>query len=316
MLTIIYIFLKVRTYRNGSVLGPCLFIVFVNDLPSIVQSIVKLYADDCKLLAVVSTREQADTIQADLDNLSTWTEQNNSFFNEAKCVVMHHEPNNPNFEYYLNGHRLETTVRERDLGVIVTSDLSSSEQVKNAVGTASSILYRIKSAFTFINIDMANVLYKSFVRPHLEFAVAAWNPYTQGDIAKLERVQRKASKLPNCLRSQPYERRLEALKWTSLELRRTRGDLIHWHKIVHGHEIVSLTRGNQRLASHGIDSPAGNTRRGPYGIERELNRNCLQRYNFFTNRVSRAWNKLSTSAKSEPITDRFKAIIDSELRLF
>ena len=199
---------------------------------------------------------------------------------------------------------------------MVTSTLSSSEQVKKAVATANSMLYRIRSSFTFIDIGMANVLYKTFIRPHLEFAIAAWNPYVQSDIDKLERVQRRASKLPNHLRSQPYKKRLEALKWTSLELRRTRGDLIQWHKIVHGYDTVSFARGPQRLASHGLESPAGNTRRGPHGIERELVRNCLPRYNFFTNRVSRTWNKLSTNAKTESDTNRFKAIIDEELKLF
>ena len=99
----------------------------------IVQSNVKMYADDCKFLAVVSTREQADSIQADLDNLATWARENNSFFNEAKCVVMHHEPNNRNFDCFLNDHRLEISVRERNLGVVITSDLSSTEQVKSAL---------------------------------------------------------------------------------------------------------------------------------------------------------------------------------------
>ena len=300
---------------QGSVLGPCLFIIFINDLPSIVHSNAKLYADDCKLLGVVSSNEQARVLQDDLDRISSWASSNNSFFNESKCVVMHQEPDNPNFNYNLNGHLLETSAKERDLGIMVTSNLSSAEQVKSAVATANSILYRIKNSFSFIDISMANVLYKTFVRPHLEFAIAAWNPYAQTDIDKLERVQRKASKLPNCLRSQPYGARLDALKWTSLELRRTRGDLIQWHKIVHGHETISFVRGNQRLASHGMDSPAGNTRRGALGIERELVRNCLPRYNFFTNRVSRAWNKLSARAKSEPDTNSFKAHIYKDLNL-
>ena len=110
-------------------------------------------------------------------------------------------------------------------------------------------MYRIKNAFSFLDARMVNLLYKSFVRPHLEFAVAVWNPFSRTDIELLERVKRRASKLPTVLRNLPYPARLAQLKWTTLEIRRIRGDLMQWHKIQHGHEIVTLTRGFPALAS-------------------------------------------------------------------
>ena len=190
---------------QGSVLGPMLFIIYVNDLPSIVRSECKLYADDCKILGVVSSKEEAARIQKDLDNISEWASIWGSFLNEEKCVVMHQGPENQEAEYFLNGKALATSSREKDLGIVVTDDLSLSEQVKKAVATANSMLYRIKNSISYFDPHMVDILYKTFIRPHLEFGVAAWNPYLQADIKMLERVQRRASKLPHCLRNQPYE---------------------------------------------------------------------------------------------------------------
>ena len=75
------------------------------------------------------------------------------FLKVANCILMYHEPNNSNVDYFLDGHGLQTSVRELDLGAVVTSDLLSIEQVKNAICTAISVLeYRI------IDIQMTNVM--------------------------------------------------------------------------------------------------------------------------------------------------------------
>ncbi|RNA17853.1 RNA-directed DNA polymerase from mobile element jockey-like [Brachionus plicatilis] len=157
---------------------------------------------------------------------------------------------------------------------------------------------------------------KSFVRPHLEFAVGAWNPYRRGDIDVLEQVQRRFSKLVPELKSKPYLARREALGWSTLEERRRRSDLIQLHKIQHGHDRVTFVNGDQKLASDGLDSPAGNTRTCHKAIERQLIRNCGVRYNFFTNRTAGNWNALDVETKCVTNTNIFKNRIDKLLNFF
>ncbi len=87
--------------------------------------------------------------------------------------------------------------------------------------------------------DLMRKLYTISVRPHLEFAMAACNPYAQMDIDKLESVQRRATRLVPALRHLAYEERLQQLKLTTLAQRRVRGDLIQTYKILHNIENVN-----------------------------------------------------------------------------
>ena len=144
---------------------------------------------------------------------------------------MHVGDNNGCYEYILGDHKLENTTKELDLGIIITNELKWTEQSKRASSRATMIACRIKLTFSYFSLDMVNLLYKSFVRPRLEFAVGAWNPFRRGDIKLLEQVQRRFSKLVPELKSKPYVERREAFGWTTLEDRRSRGDLIQLHKI-------------------------------------------------------------------------------------
>ena len=298
---------------QGSVLGPLLFVIFINDLPEVCIAICKLYADDTKLMSSVKRQEDMDNLQKDLDSLVDWSSKWQMSFNLDKCVVMHLGANNECREYHMGSHVLATTTKERDLGIIMTNDLKSNEQVKRAASRATTVAYRIKNTFSYFSLELVNTLFKSFVRPHLEFAVGAWNPYRRGDIDILERVQRRFSKLVPELKSKPYVERREALEWTTLEERRQRGDLIQLHKIQHGHDRVNLIHGNQILASSGLDSPAGRTRRGQLAVERQLVRNCGVRHNFFTNRTAGNWNALDPSIRNIFKTNVFKNRIDRAL---
>ena len=92
----------------------------------------------------------------------------------------------------------------------------------------------IKRTFKFINKDSFTILYKTYIRPHLEFCIQAWNPSLKKDIHTLEKVQRRATKLVPGIRHLEYPDRLEMLNLYSLEQRRERGDLIEVFKILKG----------------------------------------------------------------------------------
>ena len=129
---------------------------------------------------------------------------------------------------------LAVTDRERDLGVMVDRDLKASKPCVKAAATANRVLRMISRTIYNKSIDILRPLYKSLVRPHLEYCVQAWRPHYQKDIELLERVQRRATRMIEGYKTIPYEERLLLLGLTTLETRRLRGDLIETFKIVGG----------------------------------------------------------------------------------
>uniref|UniRef100_A0A8C3I5X8 Reverse transcriptase domain-containing protein n=1 Tax=Chrysemys picta bellii TaxID=8478 RepID=A0A8C3I5X8_CHRPI len=129
---------------QGSVLGPILFNLFINDLEKGVKSEVAKFADDTKLLKIVKTKADCEELQKDLPKLSDWATKWQIKFNVDKCKVMHIGRNNPNYTYNMMGANLATTNQEKDLGVIVDSSLKTSTQCAAVVKKANKMLGIIK----------------------------------------------------------------------------------------------------------------------------------------------------------------------------
>jgi hypothetical protein len=136
-------------------------------------------------------------------------------------------------------YTLSETKSERDLGVQITCNLKWNDQVTLVTNKAYQILGMLRKTFKFWDLEMTKILYKSYVRPHLEYAVSIWSPYANKDIKRLEMVQRKATKMAFELKNKKYKERLTALSLQSLEERRIRGDAIKMYKITHGTSVVN-----------------------------------------------------------------------------
>jgi ribonuclease P/MRP protein subunit RPP40 len=117
--------------------------------------------------------------------------------------------NNSKSTYEMNGKDLEKISEERNLGVIVQQDLKWSKQCSKSVSTANRILGMIKRSFCYLRKDVVLKLYKSLVRPHLEYCVQAWRPYLKKDIELIEVVQIRATKLIKSLKDETYENRFK-----------------------------------------------------------------------------------------------------------
>ena len=126
----------------------------------------------------------------------------------------------------MNGKYLEEVIEGRDLGVIIQSDLKCSSQCIKAVNTANRVLGMIERTFSVRDKDIILQLYKSLVRPHLEYSVQAWRPHFQKEIDLIEGVQRRATKLITSVKDKTYAERLRLPHLQTLETRRVRGDLI------------------------------------------------------------------------------------------
>ena len=273
---------------QGSVLGPLLFVCFINDMPSVVKSPVHLFADDTTLYRRVTTLEDHKALQDDLTNLEDWSTKWNLCFNTNKCKVMHIGHSNPQHDYmmYRGGPpiMLDSITNEKDLGVHVDVKLTFEHHVEIVVNKANRMLGMIRRAYTFLDGPTLTKLYTSLIRPLLEYSNVAWTPVLKRDQLLLENVQRRATKLVPSLKNYSYEDRLRILNLPSLYYRRARGDMIETWKYLHGQYHV-----NQMP----LQRDTNTTTRG-HSMKLRKER-CLkrERRNFFRHRVVNRWHMLT-----------------------
>ena len=125
---------------QGSVLGQILFLIFINDLDSGVMSWILKFADDTKIYRKIGTSEDRQILQQDLDRLVRWADEWQMQFNEKKCKSMHIGKDNTHYSYTMNGHTIESTDQEKDLGVIISSDMKALGQCNYAYAKANKML--------------------------------------------------------------------------------------------------------------------------------------------------------------------------------
>jgi len=227
---------------QGSVLGPILFVIYINDLDEKIMSKILKFADDTKLVRGVKTYEDYYELGEDLSKLYKWSEDWQMSFNLDKCQVMHIGNNNNRSSYSMGGRDLEEVDEEKDLGVIINNRFRVDRQCAKVTKTANRVLGLIYRTFACKNKRIILRLYKSLVRPHLDYCCQVWRPHLVKDINLLERVQKRATRMIEECKGMGYEDRLKELKLTTLETRRIRADLLEVYKIVTKQE--GLEEGN------------------------------------------------------------------------
>lgn len=280
---------------QGSVLGPLLFLIYINDLDEVVAKVetVKKFADDTKVGKAVKTDKDRAELQQALDNLMEWAENWGMEFNVDKCKIMHMGRNNPKFSYTMAGKSLLETMEEKDIGVKIANNLKPSSQCAAAAKTAQGVLSQITRAFHYRDRHVFMNLYKQYVRPHLEFATAAWAPWTEGDKKVLEKVQQRAVKMVSGLKAETYEERLRELNMESLEERRHQADMYMVRNIMHGAgNLDKNTWFTQHIGDRSTRSNAD-----PFNLKKKNGRTEI-RNNFFSIRVIDPWNAIPAELKA------------------
>ena len=163
-----------------------LFLLFVNDIPDIIQastSQVKLFADDTKIYSPICTLEDGKKLQADLLKLVEWSHKWQLPFNQDKCKVIHYGRNNPCFDYYMSDENkpIPAVEEEKDLGVTFDQKRKFSNHVDGICASANRKLGVIKRTFSTMDETGFMLLYKSVVRPSLEYCSTVWHPYFKKD---------------------------------------------------------------------------------------------------------------------------------------
>ena len=288
---------------QGSVLGPVLFIIYINDLPEEISSNIKIFADDTKIFKALEIQSDKDQLQNDLDKLIEWSNKWQLPFNVTKCKVMHYGNNNPNNQYIMNNISLEETPTEKDLGVTFDQNLKFSTHIKNIVSKANSRLGIIKRNFSKLTPETLLPLYKTLVRPLLEYCCNIWNPQLKCDFNEIERIQRRATRLILPIMHKSYKERLKILNLDSLAFRRRRSDMIQVYKIFHKFDNLNVEDFFE------VNTQA--TRGHNYKIAKPRSLRNI-RLNSFAIRTINDWNSLKYDTVNSLSINSFKSALHRE----
>ena len=296
---------------QGSVLGPILFVLYINDLPSCIHSNVFMFADDTKVFKVIKDDNDVQILQADLENLATWSSKWLLRFHPDKCKIMHVGTRAEHDHVYtLNVdntvHELRYTDEEKDIGVIVDSKLEFDKHIYQQINKASSIMAVIRRSFITLNVTNFTPLYKALVRSHLEYASCVWSPYKQKYKQAIEKVQRRATKQLPGMNDRSYQQRLEILKLPTLVYRRIRGDMIETYKLVHNKYDVDVS---SLVKMHANYVPREGTRGHGLKLYQQRSRLNLRKENF-PMRITNIWNELPENVVMSPSVNTFKNRLD------
>jgi len=274
---------------QGSVLGPILFILYINDVPCISsEGGTKLFADDVKCY---SRSNKSENFQAELDKIYGWSLEWQLAFAPSKCFHLHIRRSNARNSihdvstYYLGGQTVPSVMETKDLGILVDDQLTFGNHIRGVVGKAKQRIYLLFKCFKSRNVQLLMKAYITYILPIFDYGSPVWSPCKLGDIDLLENVQRNFTKRLQGMHDLPYEVRLVKCGLVSLELRRLRKDLALCYQIVNG--LIALdfnsfftadpnyrTRGNRQKLKIPKLSPAS------------------ARSNFFCVRIVPVWNAL------------------------
>ena len=229
---------------QGSVLGPILFLIYINDLPDEVCSQVRLFADDTALYLTMESEDSGPTLQSDLDILSMWETRWDMEFNPSKCQVVHVAGSKRPVkrDYILHGQVLESVTCAKYLGVDISGSLTWNSHIDWITGSANRTLGFVRRNIKTRMSKVRETAYNTLVRPQLEYASAVWDPHNKNRISQIEQVQRRAARwtVSNFDRKASVTEIVQDLGWRTLDQRRADARLCLFFKILHGLVAVPL----------------------------------------------------------------------------
>ncbi len=244
---------------QGSVLGPLLFLIYINDLAKQTDATVRLFADDCVMYSSIKNTTDCEGLQHDLDLLHQWEKRWLLKFNVKKCNVLratHAKTREVAFDYNIGGTPLEITKSTTYLGVELSKDLKWNSHVDKTRAKGTQMLGVLRRNLKFCPQEIKDKAYKVYVRPTMEYASPIWDPYTADNIKKIESVQRKASRFVcnKFGRDVSVTQLLRQLQWPLMEQRRAEARLSTFHRMIYGTIDINweplMTR-NERVSRSG-----------------------------------------------------------------
>ena len=222
---------------QGSVLGPILFLLFVDDIGCICSGLTKhsLFADDLKLYTSVQCSGDVVNLQNSLVFIKSWCIMWQLTVNVSKCHVLHLGYNNPGHIYCYDQNEIPAATSVCDLGVDIDSSLKYDRHISRIVSKSYSRIGILFRGFATRNVEILKKAFTVYIRPVLEYASNIWSPCYAKYINSIENVQRHFTKRISSISHLPYQERLAILELEPLELRRLKSDLTLYYKILNNH---------------------------------------------------------------------------------
>ena len=220
---------------QGSVLGPVLFLLYINDINGNIKFSILLFADDSIIYRKISSKTDHEILQSDLSQLQTWSDKWQMEFNVSKCVhlpITNKTKPSPH-KYSLSGQPLSTVSSHSYLGVKLDVKLTWTNHVTDITSKSSKFLGMIKRTLSPCKPEVKQTAYNMLIRPKFEYSSPIWNPHTFSQIKSLETVQHSAARNTN-----PADL-ITALGWPSLERRRIIKQATTFYKIINN--IIEIT---------------------------------------------------------------------------
>ena len=221
---------------QGSVLGPVLFFIFINDLPNYVECLDEIFGDDTKLYFTANCPTDCNLIQHDIHQMNKLSDCWLFVSNAKKCKVIHYSNSNSHNQYDLKAldgstSILEEVQNECYLGITFDSNMSFKEHITQIANKANYVIGMIKRTFQHMDEKIFLHHYKTLIRPIVEYGNDIWCPHLMKDIAAIEKIQHSATKIVLTLRYLPYKEILQRLYLTTLEVRQQHIDLLQTYGI-------------------------------------------------------------------------------------
>ena len=289
---------------QGSVLGPCLFLLYINDLPKGLTSTTRLFADDTACHKTINNAADQHDLQRDLDKLADWEEKWLMSFHPDKCEVLHFGKKHQ-ATYHLRDHSLKSTSETKYLGVTISTNISWKSHINKVATKASKTLGFLRRNLKVGSISTKDLAYKTLVRPQLEYACEVWDPHTGTDTQSLEKIQRRAARwvVNRYRQTSSVGDMLNQLNWTSLEERRKRARLSTLFKYHHGDILIETQQAPKP------QKPGYSTRHShdhQYAVE-TCSRD-YRKYSFFP-RTIKEFNRLPPEAIKSASVESFQSFL-------
>ncbi|KAK3096098.1 hypothetical protein FSP39_023212 [Pinctada imbricata] len=287
---------------QGTVLGPLLFLLFINDLPSSVSSTTRLFADDCLLYRSIRGPQDQVELQKDLVSLQQWEEKWMMTFNPDKCEVLRicRKRTPLHMDYAIHNQVLNITDSAKYLGLNIHKSLGWDTHIDKITKKANSTMAFLGRNIRRCPTNIKAQCYTTLVRPSLEYAASVWNPSKKDSINKLEAVQRRAARFAtgDYQRTSSVTSMLQQLQWQTLQHRRNIAQVTMMYRIAH--DLVDIP------AAQFLHPTSLSTRGHSQRFLVPHTRTTVYRTSFFPTAI-RLWNQLPGYIVDSDTLGSFKA---------
>ena len=292
---------------QGSVLGPMLFLLYINDISSNITSQMRLFADDSILYREINSPDDHRILQEDLDKLIIWAKTWQMSFNVSKCHLLSitRKRSPSTYNYHMDGEIVAKVPSSPYLGLTIDDQFRWNEHCDKTVSKANQTLGVITRALGPCSNKVKNMAYHSLVRPKVEYASTAWSPCTDRNVKRVEQVQRRAARFVcgDYRRTTSVTGLIDNLGWISLETRRLLAQATMFYKIAMGLVAISFPPEVKPMSS---DSATREATENSMRYHRISSKNLMYGYSFYP-RTIRVWNQLPTAVVEKPTVVSFQA---------